>query len=425
MQDSFPISARSVRVALLLVGTGLWILAGSLPWLSARLSERADHGTTGVPALAWLPALDAPARAFARRELAQDTAGDGTRVVRLLEHSVRARPLHAPSWLLLAEQAWRRGDASRARALADVAVSLWPGRERLQWEAIALATAHGDGAWSLRRLREVFRGRPESVDRVLHVARRLESDPERLLSALVPAAERATPSGEARLVQLLGAAARDGDGALAEVAWSALGPEARRPREVVARYLEALLASRRIRPAVALWRDVLPADTAGLDDPGFEAPFAQHVLGWRVGAPAGARAEHDRMIRKEGRSSLRVSFLGTEDVAFLHVAQAMPVEPERCYRLRGWWRGEHLTTRSGPHLELVAYGPTGQLHVRTPDGLGTWEWARVELPFRVPLDVRLVELRLRRDPLGASEGSPVSGRLWLDELRVEPSGCPS
>jgi len=418
------IPALATRVAattLLALGTAGWIGVGCLPWLSSSWTQAVQRDGVEPERLMWLPWLDAPARGFARRELQRGSALRDDTARKLLEQSARARPLYAPTWLLLAELAWRAGETGRARELAHIAVSLWPGREHLLWSAVALAAEMDEREAALRLLARIFSAAPERVDRVVFVGRRLEPDAARLLDGLVPEAERATPSGQACAIQLLANAARVGDAALAEAAWRALDAPARGRRDVLELHVDALLASGRLGEAVALWTQLAPPGLAarGLTDPGFEEAFSQHGLGWRVGSTAGARSERDPRVRREGRFSLGVRFSGGEDVSYLHAAQAFPVEPERSYRLRGWWRGEELTTPSGPYLEVVSRSAAGWLQARSAPRLGTWDWSLFEIEFQVPRGVRLLEVRLRRDPVGEARRG-LSGRLWLDDLSLLP-----
>lgn len=412
---------RVAGCACLLFGAAVWIGAGGLPWLSERWEAEALRNAADAvppPRLAW---VDAPARAHARRNLALGRLGQRATTRALLEHAARARPLYAPTWLALAELAHRSGDPEGGDRFARLAAALWPHRERLLWRIAGLRAEMGDREGTLGLFRSILRSRPERVESLLAVARRLEPDPILLVAELVPEKDRRTPAADDALTRMLGVAASWKAGALARALWQALSPARQGERTAATLYVDAQLAAGWIDEALPVWKRLGTGGLAehGISNPGFEEHPAQRGLGWRIWAAPGTSWTRDGAIRHGGQYSLRVSFEGTEDVSYLHAAQVTVVKPARSYRLSGHWRGQDLTTPSGPFLEVVAHQSHAWLQAAGRPRVGSWDWEPFALAFRVPEGTRLVEIRLRREPSG-DPNRGIAGQLWLDDLTLAP-----
>jgi len=198
----------------------IWVAAGAAPWWVARRTAQAAAGEI-VPsaALGWVWA-DAPPRVAARRMLLEGFALREAEVAALLEHSARARPLYAPTWLALAELAHREGRSHRADAYAERSVALWPRRPRLLWNVAVLRVEMGDRDGAFRALRAYLGVTEGRIPQVVLVAERLEPDPRALLSNLIP--DRESPNARVWLSELRELALWKGDAALAREAGSAL-----------------------------------------------------------------------------------------------------------------------------------------------------------------------------------------------------------
>jgi hypothetical protein len=370
-------------------------------------------------ALAW---ADAPARTAARRLLYEGRLGREATGESLFEHSVRARPLYAPTWLARGEWALRHGRRDRADAYATVAAALWPHRERLLWRVVMLRTQMADREGAFRALREYLRLTSSGIGPAIWIAERLEPDPARRAAWLLPNRDLSPREADAYMRRLLRVAGPIRSAAFTHRIWAGIHEPLRQDRTLVGLYVDALISSQAIEDAISAWRrHGAPGETGlPISNPGFEQPLAQGGLGWRIGDRRAASWERDRAVRHKGAFSLRISFEGTDDRLSQYASQILPVQPDRAYRLSGYWRGRQLTT-SGAYVEVRSRDAGDRLHVSNRAKLGSWDWETFGLDFRVPSKTHLVEIRIRSD---APDGPvrALAGSLWLDDLTLETLG---
>jgi hypothetical protein len=278
----------------------------------------------------------------------------------------------------------------------------------------------GDREGGLDALRAHLAASPHQVDLVIWYARQLEPDPRTLVLALVPPGELDLDAADALLTALLRNAASRERSDLAAAAWEALSPAARSRRDVAGAYVDALIQVGDAAQAARVWSWHGGPDAVGarFTDPGFETPPAQSGLGWRVRATRSSTWALDPQVRRQGTSSLRISFDGGENTSYADALQVLPVEGGVRYRISGYWRGADLSSRLGPYLEVVSRGPGEPLRAHTEARIGSWDWTGFALDFEVPRTTRFVEFRVRRDR-DARFDVGLAGSLWLDDLRLE------
>jgi hypothetical protein len=233
------------------------------------------------------------------------------------------------------------------------------------------------------------------------------------------------PEERDQLTNVLLAAIRSEDAALAEVAWTkraALDPPL--PEEIARRCLDFLLDKGEGARARVVWRTLVPpdghADGNALWNGGFET---ERLLGWgldwRVQRVWGVDVALDRFVAARGSRSLRLAFTSFPSLDFGGVWQPVAVDPGRQYRLRASARAADFTTRSGLKIQVVVPGDVEQWLAETPAISGTTpDWVPLEAKVQVPPGVSLVLVRLRREPAREPEGN-LGGKVWLDDVRLE------
>ena len=404
-------------VAVLAICAGL-VTFGTLPWREQQVTKRIAAG--GAPRIE-IPWAAVAARRAARRLLLHEADDRAPGAVRLLEYSTRVRPLHAPSWLDRALAESSRGESAAARRHLDVSEVLWPARRRHLWRLARarIHTADRDGA--LRALRNVLRVDPERTLEAFALARRVEVDPAEQIRQLLPRG-RDEKGREGHLARLLRRKCEPEHRELVEAAWLSLSPQSRSDRQLTSFYVGCLVDLREWDRAGALWDPHAPASraTASITNGDFELPPVQSGLGWRIGTPPGASWRRDERVVYEGASSLRLDFDGSPDLDYHHASQLVLVSPGQRYRLTARWKGEGLESFSRPYLEVASREPGQSLRVTSPAPQEPrWDWQPLAIDFQTGDRTRLLLVRLRRDP-GAQAGDRISGRLWLDALRLEP-----
>ena len=399
--------------------TSAWVGFGWLPWWSDQRVAELDVVAT-VPNDFACPNDDRVARKAARQLLRTGDPIASDHADRLLRCSTALRPLYGPTWLLRARTALQLGDPERADAHLRLATTLWPERSRLLWEAAVVRAELGDADGTLELAGRFLRAAgPADTRRALWLAERVEPDPARLVPALVAA----TPAVEEReeiLRRILLESLARRDVSLADAAWRTLPEPAREGRELTHAYLEALLAGGATGRAVAIWRARHPHrdDLASIEIGGFEESPTHRGFDWRIARRSDSEWSRDDEVVRQGKHSLRVRFDSDDDSQFVHASRLVPVAASRSYRLRGYWRGEDLSTSSGPYLE--ARVRDGRRLASLPSRVGSWDWEAFNLDFAVPAGLDLIEIRLRRDPEGLHRG--FSGSIWLDALVLAEIG---
>lgn len=409
---------RAARFALLLASLASWVIAGGLPWSSEQRERRVRQGAIEVAGgrpCGW----EELATRIAGRHLLLAGFSDGpAKAETLLACSIRARPLYAPTWLARAEASLRSGDVEQADRFLLVSEALWPERPRLLWRVAVLRAQMGNRDEGFRALRKVLQaGGVSKIGVVLRIAEQLDPRPSDWLPQLLPRGEQAAEGRDETLRRILHIAVARSDGALASASWEELSQRARQRRELVDLYAEALLRAGETDRAVATWIRYSRVPGAGvlLTNGGFEADPGQRAFGWRIQATAEASWARDPDVRHGGAHSLRIGFHASRALQFAHASQRIAVEPERRYRLSGYWRGDGITTGSGPYLEAAPRG--GHRIASLEPRVGSWDWEPFALEFLTPAHSQIMEIRIRRDREKLDRG--FSGTLWLDDLRLD------
>jgi alpha-N-arabinofuranosidase len=155
------------------------------------------------------------------------------------------------------------------------------------------------------------------------------------------------------------------------------------------------------------------SNTSHLQNPGFEsAANSGQVTGWELWTRKENRGkvqiQTDSNKTKEGTHALRVDSPQPVDFA---VRQQIFLPVGSTWRVSAWVKGEDLRAKDDPREATV-------LEIETPVGTqaraslppGTFDWQQQQVEFRVPSPGR-VHIALR---------SRSSGKLWLDDVRLEP-----
>lgn len=418
------------------LSTLLWATAALQGWWVDRLAGEATRDALPVDTLVDPAALPTPprlpwsggeaAREWARRLV--PLSGDTSEPRALLEASLRERPLYAPIWLDLAELLASSGDQEGAARSIRVARALWPERAVLQQRAAWMQVVLGPPDAALAALMDYWAIAPGDGLRTLGLARRLEPAPEALVDAAAHVWSRAPNEASVYQRGLLDLARRAGDLALAQALWARLDDKSRASEDLLFPYLQMLATQGRHAQADAVWEQAL-GEPPGLVNGRFEEPLVPlgpdfrpgwATPGWRYHATGdGFRIGVEGPQGDARHHSLRIDFLGTENVDLAQPSQIMRVRPGSSYRLRGYWSGEDITTRSGVFVELYTIATRPVVRAQTPPRRGSWAREPFELEIQVPEDCLLVTMRIRRVATNALDRR-LSGTLRLDTLEFQP-----
>ncbi len=357
----------------------------------------------------------------------------GLRLARLAESFWRLDPPGAEamfSWHLsrypLDRDAWhdlavvsRHLDRDRSVVLAhlEAAVAVQPGHRETRWRAATLAQLLGDDSRAEAHLRRWLEGQPSATGQALFAGSRWIHDPDAQL-------ERLLPAGEEYLAAAVAYARRHHRLDLAKVAWKRLSQPRDPDDPVLLDFIDLALAQGDFNAAMAAWQlsfpDYRPGEVPNAD---FRHPLGvPRGLHWGARMPAGAEAQRDLETFVRQPASLRIDFDGSENLRLRQPRLRIPLaQPGDGWVLSGYWRGEGLTTRALPYLNVWL---DGGRHARLDVPGASFDWT----PFRIELmgseESRLMHLQLRRDPPSQDFDRFLAGSLWLDALRIQPLADP-
>jgi len=400
------------------IAGGLLLLAAAT---LALLDFRDTRAFEALREAELLPAATGPgdwhtySHAPAARRAVRDWRVDPTRARSILQASLALYPLEARPWLGLAriEASQGRIDSPDLAAHLEAAASVQPDSSSVRWDAAQIALHAGDQALAQGHLERWVAEDARRVPVALSIAQRWIESPEQLMASLVP------PTMEHR-AEAMEYALRQGNGELAEAVWSETSQSQSLDSPLFLSFADYLMSAGQVERLVALWSEQDP-QYRPWDVP--NGDFSRELgapsgLNWDVRSlPEGVHVGRDSAEFHDPPASLRLDFKGTHNLRLNRPRLRIPVQPLTRYRLSGAWKGEALTTRARPYLNIRMLGARWSERIPAPGDLFGWEAFAVE--FEVPETVQMIEFSIRRDSTNNFDRN-IDGDLWLDSLRIEP-----
>jgi tetratricopeptide (TPR) repeat protein len=144
---------------------------------------------------------------------------------------------------------------------------------------------------------------------------------------------------------------------------------------------------------------------------------------WNLGHAQGVEVARDCTTAWSGNCSLRISFVGTQNVDFAAASQLAFVRSGP-HRFHASIRIEGLTTDQGIRFRICDAELPVRLDVIFGQFTGATPWSPVEQDLVVPPQTKLLRVQVIRQP-SMKFDNKVSGTAWIDELRLEPISHPS
>lgn len=149
---------------------------------------------------------------------------------------------------------------------------------------------------------------------------------------------------------------------------------------------------------------------------GFENELTQCPLDWRIREIRGATVKRCDETVHSGSRSLRVDFLGTENLDYSHVGQTVCVDPGRL-TFRIHVRTGGITTDQGIGFQITDAEVPSRLDERTERLCQSSDWQQLELNFVVPAETRLLSVRMVRSPSWKFDNK-IAGTVWIDDAAI-------
>jgi tetratricopeptide (TPR) repeat protein len=331
--------------------------------------------------------------------------------------AVQLDPHSARYWFDLASAYQVLGDVSNQTLALEHAIQADPTTPDVAWEAANFFLVQGEDAKALREFRVVLQNEPTLADPAIQFCWRINPDVDVLLRDVVP------PRPEAYLAFLSLLMRKQETAGTAKV-WAALaaGPQTFELRYVNA-YLQYLLNHQDVDQARLVWQQAAPRFGLSAYVPSgrnliVNGDFSLDVLNggfdWQYEKQPSVTLTLDPSDFHGGHRSLLITFDGP-GVTDAGIRQFIAVQPNTTYDFSAYYKNGEIEGAGAPHFTIQDVYTKAVLYdsdeLKEP---GFWKSATGE--FTTGADTKLVILHVRRLP----EGSPIRGKLWVDDFRLTP-----
>ena len=331
--------------------------------------------------------------------------------------AVQLDPHAARYWFDLASAYQVLGDVPNQTGALEHAIQADPTTPDVAWEAANFYLVQGDEEKALREFRVVLQNEPTLADPAIQFCWRINPDVDVLLRDVVP------PRSEAYLAFLSLLMSKQETAGTAKV-WAAMiaSPQ---PFELryVNEYLQYLLNHKDVEQARLVWQQAAPRFGLSAYIPSgrnliVNGDFSLDVLNggfdWQYDKQQSVTLTLDPSDFHGGHRSLLITFDGP-GVTDAGIRQFIAVQPNTAYDFSAYYKNGEIEGAGAPHFTIQDVYTREVLY--DSDELkeaGFWKSATGE--FTTPPDTKLLILHVRRLP----EGSPIRGKLWVDDFRLTP-----
>ena len=332
--------------------------------------------------------------------------------------AVQLDPHSARYWFDLASAYQVLGDVSTQTWALQRAIEADPTTPDVAWEAANFFLVQGDNEKALREFHVVLESNPDMANLAIQFCWRINPDADMLLRDVVPAQSAAYIA----FLELL--MAKQETAASAKV-WDKLmatSPTSQ-PFELryVYEYLQYLLNHKDVDQARLAWQQAAPRFGLSSYVPTrnnliVNGDFSLDVLNggfdWQYQKQQSVSLTLDPSDFHVVHRSLQSLFDGP-GVVDAGIRQFIVVQPSTTYQFSAYYKNGEIEGAGGPHFTIQdAYTQAVLYDSDELKEAGFWKSATGE--FTTADDCRLLVLHLRRLP----EGSPIRGKLWVDDFRL-------
>ena len=347
--------------------------------------------------------------------------GDPQSAIDSLRAAVALNPHDARYWFDLAAAYHVTGDLTGQRAALDRALLAEPTAPDVAWEAANFFLIDGDIDRALREFRVVIEYDNGLVDDALRACWRVRPDTDALLRDVVPAR---TDSLIAFLTLLQNKQETEGS----IKTWERLGQlhqkfESRHLYD----YVRYLIEVHRPDAAMSAWEQT--ADSLGLsaylptdDNLVVNGDFSLDILNggfdWTYVNRTGVQPLLDPSDFRQGHRSLSLTFEGP-GISDAGIQQLIPVHGATAYDFSAYYKSANFEGAGGPQIVLRDAYTGAPLYASDPLNDADF-WKEVHSKVTTLDSTTLLRLAIERFPAG----SPIRGKLWLDDFELSPELSP-
>ena len=413
MKISFNTPGRKMLVAAAaVVLAALYLTLAGRNFLASWFGDRVELAS--LERAAWLDAGNAEYRNHLGRYY-ELVARDPAAAIEPYRAAVQLNPHSARFWFDLASAYQVLGDTGGQTSALEHAIEADPATPDVAWEAANLYLVRGENEKALREFHVVLANDTSLAGSAIQFCWRIEPDVDALLRDVVPARADA-------YIAFLSLLMQKGETAGTAKVWSAL-MQTRQTFEMryVLEYFKYLILQRDVDQAVLVWQQAasryglssyLPSAGNLIVNGNFSLDVLNGGLDWEYEKQPSVELTLDPGEFHGGRRSLLITFDGP-GIRDAGIYQFIPVQPNTTYEFSGYYKNGELEGAGGPHFTLQdMYSKTVYYDSDELKETGFWKSANGE--FTTNADCRLLILHVRRLP----EGSPIRGKLWIDDFRL-------
>lgn len=331
--------------------------------------------------------------------------------------AVQLDPHSARYWFDLASAYQVLGDVSNQTTALNQAIQADPTTPDVAWEAGNFFLVQGNDRKALREFRVVLQNDPTLADPAIQFCWRINPDVDALLRDVVPARSEAYIAFLDLLMQ------KQETAATAKV-WAALMAtpqtfELRHAEE----YIQYLLNHKDVDQARLVWQQAaprfglaayLPSGRNLIVNGDFNLDVLNGGFDWQYEKQQSVTLTLDPSDFHGGHRSLLISFDGP-GVTDAGIRQFVAVQPDTPYEFSAYYKNGEIEGAGGPHFTIQDVYTRSVLY-DSDELKEAGFWKSVTGEFTTGPDTKLLILHVRRLP----EGSPIRGKLWVDDFRLTP-----
>jgi tetratricopeptide (TPR) repeat protein len=344
-------------------------------------------------------------------------ARDPAKSIEPYQAAVQLDPHSARYWFDLASTYQVLGDVSNQTLALEHAIEADPTTPDVAWEAANFFMVQGDEAKALREFRVVLANEPTLADPAIQFCWRINPDVDELLRDVVPARSEA-------YIAFLNLLMQKKETAATAKVWAALmATQQTFELRYVYEYIQYLFDHKDVEQARLVWQQAAPRFGLSAYVPSgrnliVNGDFGLDVLNggfdWQYQKQQSVTLTLDPSDFHGGHRSLLIAFDGPA-VNDAGIRQFIAVQPDTLYDFSAYYKSGEFEGAGGPHITIQDAYTRAVLYdsdeLKEP---GFWKSATGE--FTTGADTKLLVLHVRRLP----EGSPIRGKLWVDDFRLTP-----
>lgn len=344
-------------------------------------------------------------------------AGDPLSAIASLRAAVALNPHDARNWFDLAGAYQVIGDSAGQRTALERALQAEPTAPDVAWEAANFFLIDGDVDRALHEFRVVIENDNSLVDAALRACWRVRPDTDALLRDAVPARADSLIS----FLTLL-TSQRETDGAIKT--WNRIVQlHEKFQNRYLYEFVRYLIEMHRPDAAMSAWERsaevlgisaYLPTDDNLVVNGDFSLDILNGGFDWNYVNRIGVKPLLDPSDFRQGRRSLSLTFEGP-GINDAGIEQLIPVHAGTTYNFSAYYKSAEFEGAGGPQIVLRDAYTRAPLYATDPLTDAEF-WREVHSKVTTSDTTTLLVLAIERFPAG----SPIRGKLWLDDFELAP-----